>query len=571
MRQLRQSGRGGMSHACELETSVYLYLDAERVQMDKARKETGQPASDFIWNDLTDPGPIRMMDYWTCFSKSGINGGSSWRGAERSEVEESRCEILKITSAGSLDYARDDMIRVFNTYSRALEEFAPRDPPNVSMYTCGPTVYSNAHIGNFRAYIFEDLLQRHLETRGFKVHRVMNITDVDDKTIRGAREAKISLNDFTEPFKRGFFEDLDTLRIKRANEYPGATEPRYLARMIEMIAELIKRDLAYQAEDKSVYFRINKFPEYGKLAHLNLEELRPTGRVRSDEYEKENIGDFALWKAWDEEDGDVGWDSPWGRGRPGWHIECSAMSTVLLGDQLDIHCGGVDNIFPHHEAEIAQSEGVTGKKFVRYWLHCAHLLVDGQKMAKSLGNFYTVPDVLAKGYTGRELRYALLRVHYRVPLNFTWEGMNEARESLARIDEWLARLREVAKPGNAQHLTTAFEDALDDDLNISAALGFLFESIRETNRAMDQNKMDAASASDWLDWWKRINTVLDLEAGADVVIPHEVAQLAEERENARREKNWKRSDELRDRISALGWEVRDTKDGPKLTRGAGSA
>jgi cysteinyl-tRNA synthetase len=247
------------------------------------------------------------------------------------------------------------------------------------------------------------------------------------------------------------------------------------------------------------------------------------------------------------------------------------MSMALLGDQIDIHCGGVDNIFPHHEAEIAQSEGVTGKKFVRYWLHCAHLLVDGQKMAKSLGNFYTVPDVLAKGYTGRELRYALLRVHYRVPLNFTWEGMNEARESLARIDEWLARLREVAKPGNVQRPATAFEDALDDDLNISAALGFLFESIRETNRAMDQNKMDAASASDWLDWWKRINTVLDLEAGADVVIPHEVAQLAEERENARREKNWKRSDELRDRISALGWEVRDTKDGPKLTRGAGSA
>jgi cysteinyl-tRNA synthetase len=293
--------------------------------------------------------------------------------------------------------------------------------------------------------------------------------------------------------------------------------------------------------------------------------------VKHDEYDKEHIGDFALWKAWDEADGDVKWDSPWGPGRPGWHIECSAMSTALLGDQVDIHCGGVDNIFPHHEAEIAQSEGVTEKKFVRYWLHCAHLLVDGQKMAKSLGNFYTVPDVLAKGYTGRELRYALLRVHYRVQLNFTWEGMNEARESLARIDEWLARLREVAKPGNVQRLTTAFEDALDDDLNISAALGFLFESIRETNRAMDQNKMDAASASDWLDWWKRINTVLDLEAGADVVIPHEVAQLAEERENARREKNWKRSDELRDRISAFGWEVRDTKDGPKLTRGAGPA
>ena len=293
--------------------------------------------------------------------------------------------------------------------------------------------------------------------------------------------------------------------------------------MIEMISALISKGLAYQADDKSVYFRINKFPDYGKLAHFDLTQLQSTGRVKHDEYDKEHIGDFALWKAWDEEDGDVKWDSPWGPGRPGWHIECSAMSMALLGDQIDIHCGGVDNIFPHHEAEIAQSEGVTGKKFVRYWLHCAHLLVDGQKMAKSLGNFYTVPDVLAKGYTGRELRYALLRVHYRVPLNFTWEGMNEARESLARIDEWLARLREIAKQENVQRPTpnaqgpaTAFEDALDDDLNISAALGFLFESIRETNRAMDQNEMDAASASAWLDWWKRINTVLDLEAETDV-------------------------------------------------------
>ena len=503
--------------------------------------------------------------------------------AKRSVVEEAAEPPLTF-AAGCLDFARHDTIRMalrfFNTYSREIEELEPRDPTArpIRMYTCGPTVYSRAHIGNFRAYIFEDLLQRHLELRGYKVHRVMNITDVEDKTIRGAREAGVPLQKFTEQFKEAFFEDAHTLRIKRADEYPAATDQRYIDRMIEMISALISKGLAYQADDKSVYFRINKFPDYGKLAHFDLTQLQSTGRVKHDEYDKEHIGDFALWKARDEADGDVKWDSPWGPGRPGWHIECSAMSMALLGDQIDIHCGGVDNIFPHHEAEIAQSEGVTGKKFVRYWLHCAHLLVDGQKMAKSLGNFYTVPDVLAKGYTGRELRYALLRVHYRVPLNFTWEGMNEARESLARIDEWLARLREIAKNGNgqrqipdAQRLTTAFEDALDDDLNISAALGFLFESIRETNRAMDQNKMDAASASDWLDWWKRINTVLDLEAGADVVIPHEVAQLAEDRENARREKNWKRSDELRDRISSLGWDVRDTKDGPKLTRGAGSA
>jgi cysteinyl-tRNA synthetase len=466
-------------------------------------------------------------------------------------------------------------MRFFNTYSREIEEFEPRDPAarKIGIYTCGPTVYSRAHIGNFRAYIFEDLLQRHLELRGYKVHRVTNITDVDDKTIRGAREAKVPLAKFTEQFKEAFFEDVETLRIKHADEFPAATDQRYIDRMIGMISALISKGLAYQADDKSVYFRINKFPDYGKLAHFDLTQLQSTGRVKHDEYDKEHIGDFALWKAWDEEDGDVKWDSPWGPGRPGWHIECSAMSTALLGDQIDIHCGGVDNIFPHHEAEIAQSEGVTGKKFVRYWLHCAHLLVDGQKMAKSLGNFYTVPDILVKKYTGRELRYALMRVHYRAPLNFTWEGMKEARESLGRIDAWLERLRECSasvpladtKARQAGSLSYAFEEALDDDLNISAAFGFLFESIRETNRAMDENKLDSASASAWLNWWKRINAVLDLETETEIVIPPKVQQLAKERENARREKNWKRSDELREEIFALGWEVRDTKDGQKLT------
>src|SRR5467141_1204058 len=470
-------------------------------------------------------------------------------------------------------------LRFFNTYSRQLEEFAPRDPdsPKIDIYTCGPTVYSRAHIGNFRAYIFEDLLQRHLEARGFKVHRVVNITDVDDKTIRGAHEAGVPLTKFTQQFKEAFFQDAEKLRIKRADDYPAATDQRYIEKMISMISALISKGLAYQADDKSVYFRINKFPNYGKLAHFNLDELQSTGRVKHDEYDKEHIGDFALWKAWDEEDGEVKWASPWGPGRPGWHIECSAMATALLGDQIDIHCGGVDNIFPHHEAEIAQSEGVTGKKFVRYWLHCAHLLVDGQKMSKSLGNFYTLPDLLEKGYTGREIRYALMRVHYRAPLNFTWEVMEESRQSLARIDEWLQRLREVAEKENvqrstlnAQRPTQKFEEALDDDLNISAALGFLFETIRETNRATDENELDAASAGAWLDWWKRINTVLDLEMEAEIVVPPEVAQLAKEREKARREKNWKRSDELREQISALGWEVRDTKDGQKLTRrGAG--
>ena len=467
-------------------------------------------------------------------------------------------------------------LRFFNTYSRELENFEPRDPAGrkVDIYTCGPTVYSRAHIGNFRAYIFEDLLQRHLELRGYKVHRVMNITDVDDKTIRGAREAKIPLRKFTEQFKQAFFKDIETLRIKRADEFPAATDQRYIDRMIEMIATLISRGLAYQAEDKSVYFRINKFPDYGKLAHFDLTQLQSTGRVKHDEYDKEHIGDFALWKARDEEDGDVGWESPWGRGRPGWHIECSAMATALLGEQLDIHCGGVDNIFPHHEAEIAQTEGVTGKKFVRYWLHCAHLLVDGQKMSKSLGNFYTLPDVLEKGYTGREIRYALMRVHYRAPLNFTWEGMEEARQALTRIDEWLARLRETAaaKVDNSKiemPLGQQFEEALDDDLNISAALGFLFETIRETNRAMDRGELDSVLANWWLKWWQRINNVLNLETEI-AELPVEIARLANARAQARLAKDFRKSDELRDKLKALGWEARDTKDGQKITRRTGA-
>ena len=476
-------------------------------------------------------------------------------------------------------------IRLFNTYSRALEEFRPLDSAGeVKMYTCGPTVYSHAHIGNFRAYLFEDLLQRHLELRGFKVRRVMNITDVDDKTIRGSREAGVPLAEFTAPFKKAFFEDLDTLRIKRADSFPEATDPRELAKMIEMIGTLMERGLAYQAEDKSVYFRINKFPDYGKLAHFDLAELRSTGRVKSDEYDKEHVGDFALWKAWDEADGAVKWESPWGPGRPGWHIECSAMATQLLGDQLDIHCGGVDNIFPHHEAEIAQTEGCTGKKFVRYWLHCAHLMVEGQKMAKSLGNFYTLRDVIAKGYSGREVRYALMRVHYRAPLNFTWEGMEEARVALRRIDDWVRRLNaetenkdnpeapssKLQAPEKHQAPTDGsdFHDALDDDLNISGALGVLFETIRETNRRIDAGEMDVVEAKSWLEWWGRVDQVLGI-SGEETSLPAEIAGLAEARVQARLAKDWRKSDELRDELAARGWEARDTKDGQKITRRGG--
>jgi cysteinyl-tRNA synthetase len=460
-------------------------------------------------------------------------------------------------------------IRFFNTYSREIEEFVPIAPPLVKMYTCGPTVYNFAHIGNFRAYVFEDLLQRHLEGRGFQVHRVMNLTDVDDKTIRNSHAAGEPLDQFTRKFKDAFFDDLRALRIEPAAEFPAATEPRYIERMIEMIRQLETAGIAYQAEDRSVYFRLSRFPAYGRLAHLNLDELRPTGRVSSDDYEKENIGDFALWKAWDAADGDVGWDSPWGRGRPGWHIECSAMATAILGAELDIHCGGVDNIFPHHEAEIAQSESCTGKKFVRYWLHCAHLMVHGQKMAKSAGNFYTLRDLISQGWTGRELRFALISVNYRLPLNFTFEGLAAARSALGRIDEWVDRLTRLAgleKDASTHPLAadTGFQNALDDDLNISGALGHLFDAIRESNRLMDQNGFSPGDARALLNWWNAINRVLAFEPDA-AAIPEQIQALLEARAQARKNKDWAMSDKLRDELAALGWDVKDTKDGQRIT------
>ena len=463
-------------------------------------------------------------------------------------------------------------LQLFNTLSRSLEAFQPMDADGrrVRMYSCGPTVYNHAHIGNFRAYVFEDILERHLEYLGFHVERVMNLTDVDDKTIRASRAASLPLADFTRPFKEAFFDDLKTLRIKPAAHYPAATEDQYIAKMIEMIELLIARGFAYQAEDASVYFRISAFPNYGCLAHLNLDELRPSGRVRNDEYEKESIGDFALWKAWDEADGDVGWQSPWGKGRPGWHIECSAMATAILGPCLDIHCGAVDNIFPHHEAEIAQSEACTGERFVRYWVHCGHLVVDGQKMAKSLGNFFTLRDLLGKGYTGREVRYALLS-NYRLPLNFTSESLPAARNSLARIDEWRDRIARMAAPASSPYTHPSqakFDEAMNDDLNVFGALGHLFDIIRDTNRAMDKGELSHADAKALMGWWERINSTLALEPDPEQV-PEEVHALVNRRQVARDAKDWKLSDSLRVEIEKMGWAVKDAKETQKLTRKLG--
>jgi cysteinyl-tRNA synthetase len=466
------------------------------------------------------------------------------------------------------------MIRFLNSLSRTVEPFQPLDPAGkvVKMYTCGPTVYSFAHIGNFRTYLFEDLLQRHLEARGYTVNRVMNITDVDDKTIRNSSAANVPLAEFTKKFKTAFFEDIHTLRIKDADSYPAATDPENIAEMIAMIDFLIKKEIAYQAEDGSVYFRINRFADYGHLAHLDLDELRPSGRIQSDEYEKESLGDFALWKAWDAADGPVGWDSPWGRGRPGWHIECSAMATRIFGPQIDIHCGGVDNLFPHHEAEIAQSESCTGKKFVRFWLHSAHLLVEGQKMSKSLGNFFTIRDLIDRGFTGREIRYALLRVNYRLQLNFTFDGMVEARQSLLRLDEWIQRLRDLAadQPPDTEYapaVSDSFFAALDDDLNISAALAELFKQIRTTNQLMDANELRPGQATALLQWWENVNQVLQIHSDEEV-IPPAVDELLKQRAAARTAKDWQLSDALRQKISHLGWTVKDTKDGQKITKTA---
>ncbi len=461
-------------------------------------------------------------------------------------------------------------IQFTNTLSRSLETFVPLDPAGktVRIYSCGPTVYSYAHIGNCRAYVFEDLLQRHLENRGYDVLRVLNMTDVDDKTIRNSRAAGVPLADFTAVYKQAFLDDLATLNIEPATWNPSATEPRYIAKMIEMIGELLAKGIAYQADDRSVYFRLSKFPNYGKLAHLNLDELRPTGRIQNDEYEKENIGDFALWKAWDAEDGDVKWESPWGPGRPGWHIECSAMAISLLGPELDIHCGGVDNIFPHHEAEIAQSECCTGKTFSKYWMHCTHLMVEGQKMSKSAGNFYTLRDLLEKGWTGREVRYALLSVNYLLPLNFTFEGLEAARKTLQRIDNWVCRVEELAiAPADDTVWKNAaeFHATLDHDLNISGALGHLFILINETNGQMDADQLTSSGAASLLQEWKSINRVLAITKPSEEMSA-EISVLLAERNAARMEKNWAESDRLRDLIQSKGWAVKDSKAGSKLTK-----
>ena len=452
-------------------------------------------------------------------------------------------------------------MKVFNSLSRCNEDLTPIADNTIRLYTCGPTVYNFAHIGNFRAYTFEDILRRVIQFNGMKIKQVMNLTDVDDKTIRGANAAGVALTDYTKTYKDAFFADLKKLNIQPAEVYPAATD--HIPEMIDLVADLVKKGIAYQSEDGSVYFSVRKFPGYGKLAHIDFDHQQTGARCASDEYDKEDVGDFALWKAWEESDGPVGWDSPWGRGRPGWHIECSAMSMKYLGETFDLHTGGIDNLFPHHENEIAQAEASTGKEFVKTWMHCAHLRVNGEKMSKSLGNFFTLRDLLEKGYTGREIRYVLINAHYRSGLNFAFTALDDARKSLARIDACVEKATEGAVPEWAQAHLDAFTAAVNDDLNIPSAFAALFALVRDAN---------GKGAAGTLSVFKRMDEVLGViffeNEKKSVEIPAEVQAMLAERAEARKAKNWAESDRLRDAIAAAGWLVKDSKDGQSCTKKA---
>ena len=466
-------------------------------------------------------------------------------------------------------------LNLFNTLTRSVQEFVPLDPQRkkVGMYCCGPTVYDFAHIGNWRTFVFADLVRRHLEFKSYAVTHVMNITDVEDKIIKRVREQKTSLREFTGKFESAFLEDLQVLNCRLPHHTPRATE--HIAEIITLIGKLIAKGVAYQAADGSVYFSIEKYRGcgccYGQLLKLNFDEMRAGERVASDEYEKESIADFALWKARVPDDGDVFWPSPWGEGRPGWHIECSAMSIKALGETFDLHLGGEDLKLPHHEDEIAQSEGATGKPFVKHWLHGAHLLVEGKKMSKSLGNFFTLRDLLAKGFTGREIRCLLLSAHYRETFNFTLDGLARARTSLARIDECVAKLRGIAAnavPAVAApaDLVGRFTAALDDDLNISGAWAAVFDWVRETNKALAENSLPPAAAAAALAAWDKADGVLGVGAKAAAEIPADIAALAEARTVAKKAKDFKRADAVRDELKAKGWVIEDTSQGPRLKK-----
>ena len=465
------------------------------------------------------------------------------------------------------------MIKFYNTIERKKVEFSSISDQSVSLYTCGPTVYDFAHIGNFRAYIFEDLLRRTLEFCDYKVLHVMNLTDIDDKTINKANLEKIPLKEFTDKYINAFYEDVALLNILPAHHYPRATE--FIDGMIKMIQELESKGYTYTTDDGSVFFKISNYKDYGRLANLQIEDLILGERVENDEYEKEEMRDFALWKSYKKEEGDIFWNSPWGKGRPGWHIECSVMSIHYLGNHFDIHCGGVDNIFPHHENEIAQSQCATDEKFVNYWLHNEHLLVDNQKMSKSLGNFYTIRDLIKKGYSAESIRYTLISTHYRQKLNFTLEKLTNSQKSINKINELKRRVQLIPSSKidgrdfkeESSNMILEFSNCLKNDLNISGALGEMFIWINQAFKELDNDNVSLEGSLSIMKALESIDQVLGvLNSENTAEDDSRITNLLEKRTAARESKDWDLADQIREEIDALGYTVEDTDQGPIIKR-----
>ena len=461
------------------------------------------------------------------------------------------------------------VLKVYNTKTRKKEVFKPLKKGQVSIYSCGPTVYDYAHIGNFRAYVAGDLLKRYLEYKGYKVKHVMNLTDVDDKTIKGAKKQKMSLNKYTEKYVKAFFEDFDALNLEKPTFVLKATE--HIKEMVALIKTLLKKGYAYKAKDGSIYYDVSKFKNYGKLAQIKLGNLKSISRISADEYSKEQAQDFALWKAWRPRDGDVFWKTNIGKGRPGWHIECSAMSMAKLGKTFDIHTGGIDLVFPHHQNELAQSEAATGKQFVKYWIHNEWLLVEGKKMSKSAGNFYTIRDLLAKGYDPVAIRYVLLATHYKTQLNFTFKDLDAAKIVLDKLRDFIFRLEEFSgKKSNKKIMSlvkkakNSFEKYMDDNLNISPALAAIFEFVKEINKLMLKNKMSTKDARLIYKTMQGFDKVLGLKlVEKKKTLSKVIKDLIKNREEARKKKDWKTSDKIRAELRKKGIVLEDLESGTR--------
>ena len=456
------------------------------------------------------------------------------------------------------------MIKFYNSLTQKKEEFVPIQKGNVGLYTCGPTVYDYSHIGNFRTFLFEDLLKRVLLAFGYKVHHVMNITDVDDKTIKKANHEKKELNEITNKYTDAFLKDIKLLRILEANDYPKATD--HVSEMIQMIEVLIDKKFAYISKDGSVFFKISKYSDYGRLVNLSNSTILNEEQL-SDEYDLENVNDFALWKSHKNEDGKVSWDSPWGKGRPGWHIECSAMSTKFLGVHFDIHCGGVDNKFPHHENELAQSVCSLESPFVNYWLHSEFLTVEGKKMSKSLNNYYIISDLIEKGFTYEDFRFIVLSAHYRSKVNFSIKRKDEAKSAIKRIEEIRQRLLDISNEfsNNLPNEANDFNEALMDDLDTPKALAIFFNWVRLTNQNIDQkntSEEEAKTGNAFIEYFNSIFAILD----DSTELPDEVQSLVNSREEYRKNKEWQKSDLIRDKLLSLGWKLKDTPHGTKVTK-----